>query len=234
MCTTTKHRDRVRRIPRRKITSRFGGREGVKTGQEGRHRGDTGRGVWRWSRALEEIEGEARWAGGAGWEGAAHAHSQPPTCALAHLRSGSGSAAAESRGHSQRRPCGAEMEHLCRHHKPIRPLEPSPGCSKSHPLWGQGGGAASCPFAEEGGLWATVSTSAPLSGPSTAPHLLPSLPTLPVPNTQGQGLGPIGRARASQSLGTGSCVHMGRAGTSLSPPLWETPRLGEGGAGTAI
>lgn len=140
MCTTTKHRDRVRRIPRRKITSRFGGREGVKTGQEGRHRGDTGQGVWRWSRTLEEIEGEARWAGGAGWEGAAHAHSQPPTCALAHLRSGSGSAAAESRGHSQRRPCGAEMEHLCRHHKPIRPLEPSPGCSKSHPLWGQGGG----------------------------------------------------------------------------------------------
>lgn len=81
MCTTTKHRDRVRRIPRRKITSRFGGREGVKTGQEGRHRGDTGRGMWRWSRVLEEIEGEARWAGGAGWEGAAHAHSQPPTCA---------------------------------------------------------------------------------------------------------------------------------------------------------
>lgn len=234
MCTTTKHRDRVRRIPRRKITSRFGGREGVKTGQEGRHRGDTGRGVWRWSRTLEEIEGEARWAGGAGWEGAAHAHSQPPTCALAHLRSGSGSAAAQSRGHSQRRPCGAEMECLHHRHKPTRPLEPSPGCSKSHPLLGQGGGQHRVHLLRKGGLSATVSTSAPLSGPSTAPHLLPSLPTLPVPNTQGQGLGPIGRARASQSLGTGSCVHMGRAGTSLSPPLWETPRLGEGGAGTAI
>lgn len=151
MCTTTKHRDRVRRIPRRKITSRFGGREGVKTGQEGRHQGDTGRGVWRWSRTLEEIEGEARWAGGAGWEGAAHAHSQPPTCALAHLRSGSGSAAAQSRGHSQRRPCGAEMECLHHRHKPTRPLEPSPRCSKSHPLWGQGGGQHRVHLLRKGG-----------------------------------------------------------------------------------
>lgn len=183
--------------------------------------------------ALEPGPGRDRRRSALGWRsglGGGGARAQP----AAHLRSGSGSAAAQSRGHSQRRPCGAEMECLHHRHKPTRPLEPSPGCSKSHPLWGQGGGAASCPFAEEGGLSATVSTSAPLSGPSTAPHLLPSLPTLPVPNTQGQGLGPIGRARASQSLGTGSCVHVGRAGTSLSPRLWETPRLGEGGAGTAI
>lgn len=109
------------------------------------------------------------------------------------------------------------------------------------------GGAASCPSAEEGGLSAAISTSAPLGGPRTAALLLPSLPALPVrlgrevaggsenvPNTQGQGPGPIGRARASRSLGAGSCVHVGRAGTSLSPHLWENPRLGEGGAGTSI
>lgn len=100
--------------------------------------------------ALEPGPGRDRRRSALGWRsglGGGGARAQP----AAHLRSGSGSAAAQSRGHSQRRPCGAEMECLHHRHKPTRPLEPSPGCSKSHPLWGQGGGAASCPFAEEGG-----------------------------------------------------------------------------------
>lgn len=229
MCTTTKHRDRVRRIPRRKITSRFGGREGVKTGQEGRHQGDTGRGMWRWSRTLEEIEGEARWAGGAGWEGEAHAHSQPPTCALARGLPPPRAGATPSAG-----PAGLRWSVSTIVTNLPALLSQAPDAPSHTPSGDKGEGQHRVHLLRKGGLSATVSTSAPLSGPSTAPHLLPSLPTLPVPNTQGQGLGPIGRARASQSLGTGSCVHVGRAGTSLSPPLWETPRLGEGGAGTAI
>lgn len=146
MCTATKHRDRVRRIPRRKITSRFGGREGVKTGQEGRHRGDTGRGVWRWSRALEEIEGEARWAGGAGWEGAAHAHSQPPTCALARGLPPPRAGATPSAG-----PAGLRWSVSTIVANLPALLSQAPDAPSHTPSGDKGGGAASCPFAEEGG-----------------------------------------------------------------------------------